>query len=774
MNDDRLNRLKNVSVPPPSEKAKMAALESAMSAFDAAGESEAAPEVAENSASAQGSASAPRPKTSFIAKAWSWFMDTRLLSAPVAATLIILPVAGYVAVQFARDYREPAAVEQFGQVESALKVDKLEGDAPPTLNEQSSARPKAADDRVVSLDGLADQAAPAPVAQVDEAKRRVDDLALGQSRRQAEDKRMTANALRKIPAAPAADPQLAIEAPSDGKAAPRSGGSGGGGLMSMSAPSSSTGNRAVVGAGSSEEQKFRFGGGRLCCPTGNAVTREQEQRIGRLVRPLPQRERDIAVPEKLEDRDQFESFDDNDAKTVADEPVTTFSVDVDTASYAFVRRSLESGRMPPHDAVRVEELINYFSYDYPAPEDAEEPFRASVALYPTPWNPQTRLMHIGIKGYDVTPEIRPASNLVFLIDVSGSMNQPDKLPLLKNAFRMLVGELGPEDTVSIVTYAGQAGVVLEPTEAKEKRRILAAIDKLRPGGRTAGAAGIEQAYALADEAFKEDGVNRVILATDGDFNVGISNPDDLKRFIEKKRRSGTFLSVVGFGQGNYNDALMQSLAQNGNGVAAYIDSLNEAQKVLVEEASANLFPIAKDVKIQIEFNPARVSEYRLIGYETRALRNQDFANDKVDAGDIGSGHTVTAIYELTLTGSATSQLDERRYAEPSDEVRAEPAHSGEYAFLKLRYKLPKEDRSKLVTLPVTDALAADGTDVLSDDMRFAAAVAAFGQKLRGNRALDDYGYDEIADLAASARGADPFGYRGAFLSLVRLAGSLDR
>ena len=307
-----------------------------------------------------------------------------------------------------------------------------------------------------------------------------------------------------------------------------------------------------------------------------------------------------------------------------------------------------------------------------------------------------------------------------------------------------------------------------------QRRILAAIDNLRPGGSTAGAAGIEEAYRLADEAFKEDGVNRVILATDGDFNVGISDPGQLKRFIEKKRRSGTFLSVMGFGQGNYNDALMQSLAQNGNGIAAYIDSLNEARKVLVEEASANLFPIAKDVKIQIEFNPAQVSEYRLIGYETRALRNQDFSNDKVDAGDIGSGHTVTAIYELTLAGSAISQLDNRRYAQPADDVKPEPVRSGEYAFLKLRYKLPDEDRSKLVTLPVTDALATDRADQLSDDMRFAAAVAAFGQKLRDNRALDDFSYEEIAQLASSARGTDPFGYRGAFLSLVRLAGSLDQ
>ncbi|HSM40017.1 MAG TPA: VWA domain-containing protein [Afifellaceae bacterium] len=617
----------------------------------------------------------------------------------------------------------------------------------------------------------ADSVAPAPVAQVDEATRKVEDLALGDARRQAEGElsKDLARSEEAANAAPMAEPKAAAKAPA--QFGFRGSGSGGG-MTSLSAPSGGDGSKSLnIGRLQGQEMRKMSQSARQ-----DGIRRQDAQGVATAVapRPVPQRERDVAVPEQLEDRDRFEAFDDNAVKTVADEPVTTFSVDVDTASYAFVRRSLESGRMPPHDAVRVEELINYFSYAYPAPESAEEPFRASVALYPTPWNPQTRLMHIGIKGYDVTPDVRPASNLVFLIDVSGSMNQPDKLPLLKNAFRMLVGQLGPQDTVSIVTYAGQAGVVLEPIEAKEKRRILAAIDNLRPGGSTAGAAGIEQAYALADEAFKQDGVNRVILATDGDFNVGISDPDELKRFIEKKRKSGTFLSVLGFGQGNYNDALMQSLAQNGNGVAAYIDSLNEAQKVLVEEASANLFPIAKDVKIQIEFNPARVSEYRLIGYETRALRNQDFANDKVDAGDIGSGHTVTAIYELTLAGSATSQLDERRYAQPSDTVTAEPAHSGEFAFLKLRYKLPDEDQSKLVTLPVTDALAADRVDGLSDDMRFAAAVAAFGQKLRGNRALDDYTYDEIADLASSARGADPFGYRGAFLALVRLAGSLDR
>ncbi len=311
--------------------------------------------------------------------------------------------------------------------------------------------------------------------------------------------------------------------------------------------------------------------------------------------------------------------------------------------------------------MRIEELINYFDYSYSLPESPEKPFEPMVAVYPTPWNVATKLLHIGIKGHDIVLDNKPRSNLVFLIDVSGSMGQSDKLPLLKNAFRLLISRLGKGDTVAIVVYAGAAGTVLKPTPVDEKHKILNALDRLQAGGSTAGGEGIRQAYALAEMDFDEDAVNRVILATDGDFNVGITNREELKDFVERKRRTGIYLSVLGFGQGNYNDALMQALAQNGNGNAAYIDNLNEARKVLVEEANATLFPIAKDVKIQVEFNPTKVVEYRLIGYETRRLKREDFRNDRVDAGEIGSGHAVTALYEITPVGSEARRIDDLRY-----------------------------------------------------------------------------------------------------------------
>ena len=499
--------------------------------------------------------------------------------------------------------------------------------------------------------------------------------------------------------------------------------------------------------------------------------------IGRLDQSIVDHERPLPpLPQVEENRDRFQKAETNPVKSVKQEPVSTFSIDVDTASYAFVRRTLENGALPRRDAVRVEEMVNYFSYDYPRPENAETPFRPSIALYPTPWNQDTLLMHVGIKGHDIVSDEKPRSNLVFLIDVSGSMQAKDKLPLLKSAFRLLVNRLEPEDTVAIVTYAGRAGTVLEPTKVSDKHKILSALDRLRSGGSTAGAAGIRQAYALAQSRFNKDGVNRVILATDGDFNVGISDVNELKRYIERKRKSGVFLSVLGFGQGNYNDHLMQVLAQNGNGNAAYIDNLREAQKVLVEEAGSTLFPIAKDVKIQIEFNPALVREYRLVGYETRALKREDFNNDRVDAGDIGSGHTVTAIYELTPVGSPAQLVDDLRYrkaeTEKQSEVRTDDAPASEYAFLKLRYKRPNENKSNLLTVPVTKELLRASAKDLTDDMRFAAAVAAFGQKLRDVPQVEDFSYDAILELASGARGKDRFGYRGEFLTLVRLAKSL--
>ncbi|MBK5570060.1 VWA domain-containing protein [Ensifer sp. SSB1] len=478
----------------------------------------------------------------------------------------------------------------------------------------------------------------------------------------------------------------------------------------------------------------------------------------------------VAAPQ--ENRERFGKAESNPVKSAATDPVSTFSIDVDTASYAFVRRSLMEGQMPERDSVRVEEMVNYFPYDWPRPESAGAPFKATVTLTPTPWNGGTRLMHVAIKGYDVVPAEAPKANLVFLIDVSGSMDEPDKLPLLKGAFRLLVEKLKPEDTVSIVTYAGDAGTVLEPTAVKDKAKILAAIDTLQPGGSTAGAEGIDAAYALAEKAFVKGGVNRIMLATDGDFNVGPSSDEDLKRLIEDKRKSGIFLSVLGFGRGNYSDALMQTIAQNGNGTAAYIDTLAEAQKTLVEEAGSSLFPIAKDVKLQVEFNPAAIAEYRLIGYETRALKREDFNNDKVDAGDIGSGHSVTAIYEVTPKGSPAVLNDDLRYATAEKPAAEATGNSGELAFLKIRYKKPDGDKSELITTPVTEANAVPALADASEDVRFSVAVAAFGQKLSAVSALADYSYDSVIDLAAAAKGADPFGYRAEFVNLVRLAKGL--
>lgn len=473
-----------------------------------------------------------------------------------------------------------------------------------------------------------------------------------------------------------------------------------------------------------------------------------------------------------EGRDKFEHAAENPVKQVLAEPVSTFSIDVDTASYTFARKMINQGILPQKDAVRAEEMINYFDYNYPLANSREQPFQPTVAVYDSPWREGNKVVHIGIKGYDVTPTEKPRSNLVFLIDVSGSMNSPDKLPLLKNSLKLLTDTLSPEDSVGIVVYAGAAGTVLEPTKASDKQKILDALERLQSGGSTAGAEGIRQAYALAESSFIKDGVNRVILATDGDFNVGITDQNELKSFIERKRDSGVFLSVLGFGAGNYNDSLMQTLAQNGNGNAAYIDTLNEARKVLVEEASSTLFTIAKDVKIQVEFNPQTVQEYRLVGYETRALKREDFNNDKIDAGEIGSGHTVTAIYEITPAG-VRPMIDALRYAEKpvaAVEEKKETAGGNEYAFLKIRYKLPGEDASRLIERPVT-ATDEMKLEQLSDDVRFASAVAGFAQMLKGGAFTGSLTYDQIIETANNARGRDDFGYRAEFVNLVRLAKS---
>lgn len=475
-------------------------------------------------------------------------------------------------------------------------------------------------------------------------------------------------------------------------------------------------------------------------------------------------------PGWAEDREQYEDVDASPVIAVAEEPVSTFSIDVDTASYARARRALQSGVLPPRDAIRPEEIINYFDYSYPLPETSDDPFRASVTITDTPWNPHTRLMHIGVQGYDVLPAEQPRSNLVFLIDVSGSMASPDKLPLAIQGFRMMLSELRPDDTVAIAVYAGAAGVVLEPTPVSERGRIDAALDSLSAGGSTAGGEGLRLAYALAERNFDDEAVNRVILVTDGDFNVGVTSGERLEDFVARKRETGIYLSVMGFGLGNYNDALMQQIAQAGNGTAAYVDSLTEARRLLVEEASSTLFPIANDVKIQVEFNPARVAEYRLIGYETRALERSDFNNDAVDAGEIGSGHSVTAIYEIAAPGSEGVLLEPLRYQTAESGSGSVRDAEGEFGFLRIRYKQPGEDESRLIETPVTDAETRAFAQA-GDDVRFSVAAAAYAQLLRGDAYLNDFTFEDAAGIARGARGEDPFGYRGEFLQLLSLAES---
>ncbi len=454
---------------------------------------------------------------------------------------------------------------------------------------------------------------------------------------------------------------------------------------------------------------------------------------------------------------------------VNEQPVSTFSVDVDTASYANIRRVLNQGSLPQHDAVRVEELINYFSYDYPAP--TKQPFSVYSEIGPSPYNADKHLLHIGIKGKSVAADSRPAANLVFLIDVSGSMNQANKIGLLKNALKMLTNQLSQQDSVAIVVYAGAAGTVLNPTKGDNKQAIIDALAKLTAGGSTNGGEGIEAAYRLAQQSFIKGGINRIMLATDGDFNVGTTNNQALKNLIESKRKSGIDLSILGLGTGNYNDELMQQLAQNGNGNAYYIDTLNEARKVLVEELSSTLLTIAKDVKIQVEFNPQLVSEYRLIGYETRALNREDFNNDKVDAGDIGAGHTVTAIYEISLTGSSNKANDPLRYKSNSN--KSVKTHSDELAFLRLRYKAPTEQESQLIEIAINKKQIVDELDKTSNNYQFSAAVAGFAQLLRGGINLSTMELDNIILLAQQGKGEDTHGYRAEFINMVKLAQALS-
>jgi Ca-activated chloride channel homolog len=466
------------------------------------------------------------------------------------------------------------------------------------------------------------------------------------------------------------------------------------------------------------------------------------------------------------DTERYQHQQDNPVQLAAEHPVSTFSIDVDTGAYANVRRFLHDGRLPPQDAVRVEEMINYFDYQYAPPANRETPFRVATEVAAAPWNSQALLMRIGIKGFELAPEQRPVANLVFLIDVSGSMDSPDKLPLLKNAFRLLTDQLTARDRVSMVVYAGSSGVVLEPTAGDQKHRIHDALDRLSAGGSTNGASGIERAYQLARSTFVKGGINRVVLATDGDFNVGTVDFESLVDLAERERASGVALTTLGFGAGNYNDQLMERLADAGNGNYAYIDSLSEARKVLVSELSSTLFTIAKDVKIQVEFNPAEVLEYRLIGYENRMLAREDFNNDKVDAGEIGAGHRVTALYEVVPVGTR-GRLDPLRYAAPKPVAKG----NGELANVRLRYKLPDSDNSQLLEYPIRKNAVVPASK-LSPDFRFAASVAAFGQLLRGGKYVGDFSYGDVAALAKNALAEDRDGYRREFVSLVELARSL--
>ncbi|MFD2176740.1 vWA domain-containing protein [Veronia pacifica] len=476
----------------------------------------------------------------------------------------------------------------------------------------------------------------------------------------------------------------------------------------------------------------------------------------------PRRESSIIQPNK----DNYLPTPSNGVFLTSQAPLSTFSVDVDTGSYANVRSYLQLGNKPHPDAIREEAFINYFDYNYPAPENKDQPFSIFTELAPAPWHKDRKLMRITLKGYDVPVTERKPSNLVFLIDVSGSMNESNKLPLLIKSLSLLVNQLSDKDTVSLITYASSTKLLLKPTPASEKSVILDALKGLKAGGATNGEGGIQLAYQQALNAKIEKGVNRVVLATDGDFNVGTTNIDELKAIIKEKRKQGIALTTLGFGRGNYNDAVMEQLANIGDGNHAYIDTLHEAKKVLSRQLSGTVQHIASDVKVQVEFNPDAVKEYRLIGYTNRKLRDEDFKNDAVDAGDIGAGHTVTALYELTLAG-AEGQIDELRYAK-SNKVN----NPSELLEVKVRYKLPGSEVSKMVKRQVKQSTVLNDFDKASEDFRFAAAVAAFAQKLKDNRYLTGMSYPEIAEIARKSRGNDPFNYRGEFVSLVEIAPSL--
>ncbi|MDF1571974.1 MAG: von Willebrand factor type A domain-containing protein [Bacteroidales bacterium] len=510
------------------------------------------------------------------------------------------------------------------------------------------------------------------------------------------------------------------------------------------------------------------------------------------------------APQQDWNTESYSTIHENGFKDVLHNPLSTFSIDVDRASYSNIRRFINMGQQPPIDAVRIEEMINYFSYDYPEP-DGEHPFSVTTELSTCPWNTSHQLLHVGLQGKHIDKDNLPPSNLVFLVDVSGSMNAPNKLPLLKSAFRLLVNELRPQDRVAMVVYAGAAGTVLESTPGSQKTMILEAMDKLQAGGSTAGGAGLKLAYKTAEEHFMEDGNNRIILATDGDFNIGQSSDAEMERLIEQKREKGIFITVLGFGMGNYKDSKMETIADKGNGNYAYIDNVQEANKVLVSEFGGTLFTIAKDVKFQIEFNPARVKGYRLVGYENRLLNDEDFNDDTKDAGEMGAGHTVTALYELIPAGAEGEVVnidplkyqsnrgaqgvrvnsedqgdrnrdrsdrtdDARTYSNSDRRGNTRDQYADELMTIKLRYKQPDGATSTKVEIPVKGKL--EKFENTSDDFRFAAAVAEYGMILRGSDYLEQGSIAEVLEMARGARGDDNEGYRGEFIKIVRTTESL--
>ena len=469
--------------------------------------------------------------------------------------------------------------------------------------------------------------------------------------------------------------------------------------------------------------------------------------------------------------EDYDNIVENKFLAATQNPLSTFSIDVDEAAYSNVRRYLENGSIPPAGAVRIEEMVNYFDYNYPKPVNGE-PFTVNTEISECPWNPQHKLVHIGLQGKEIPVDNLPPSNMVFLVDVSGSMNEANKLPLVQASMNMLVDQLREKDKVAIVVYAGSAGLVLPSTSGSNKVKIKEAINNLEAGGSTAGGEGIILAYKTAKENFIKNGNNRIILATDGDFNVGVSSDDDLVRLIEQERKSGVFLSVLGYGMGNYKDNKMQQLADKGNGNHSYIDNIGEARKVLVNEFGSTLFTIAKDVKIQVEFNPSKVQAYRLVGYENRMMAAEDFNDDAKDAGELGSGHTVTALYEVIPVGVQDDftksvdqikyQSNDRKFFDKTDEIMT----------IKLRYKKPDEDVSKLITHPVMDNHTALANT--SDNFRFSAAVAEFGLLLRGSDYKQQSSYDQVVSLAKGSKGIDNNGYRSEFIRLVQAATSLAK